>query len=218
MDFVYSGNIIRICGIDMSIIKKEPLFWALDLEMEQPSNEIISIGMAWETPSGIEKKDFLITPSQPLSPFIQELTGLRDNMFDFTSSREACFMQFYREYQKFESLDDRHFKPSLHPITWGQGDLHLLRKQMIDSITVDIDLPRRIVDVKTLLWFDKMAKGDYNSSRMSLNTALKYMNLKFQGNAHNSADDAFNTLIVFRKLLESKQNCRSHLKIILESM
>jgi inhibitor of KinA sporulation pathway (predicted exonuclease) len=189
--------------------KKEPLFWSLDLEMEQPSNEIISVGVAFEYPTETIKKDFLITPSYPLSPFIQELTGLRDDMFDWNKTRKECFIEFYNEYYKFTAINDKGFKPQTHPITWGQGDLHLLRKQMNEVLFSELELPRRIVDVKSLLWFDKMVKGEYNSTRMSLDSGLKYMNLMFLGNPHNSADDAYNTLLLFRHLLYSKQNFRN---------
>lgn len=197
-------------------IKKEPLFWALDLEMEQPSNEIISIGIAWETPySAVPlSKNFLITPSYPLSSFIQELTGLQDSMFDATMTRKECFQSFYEFWLSMTSENrNEHHRLESHPITWGQGDLHLLRKQMCAELD-EVNLPKRIVDVKTLMWFDKMAKGNYNSARMSLSTALKEMKIPFLGDAHNSADDALNTLVLFRRLLEQKQNLRSHLKII----
>lgn len=194
----------------MSTIKKEPLFWSLDLEMEQPSDEIISVGIALETPTSAIIKDFLITPSQPLSPFIQELTGLRDDMFDWNKSRKECFMEFYDYWTKhWVGAKSDLYRHEQHPITWGQGDLHLLRKQMSATLTdYDIDLPRRIVDVKSLLWFDKMVKGEYNSSRMSLNSGLKYMGLSFIGQPHNSGYDAYNTLNLFRTLLSLRQNTR----------
>lgn len=202
-------------------IKKEPLFWALDLEMEQPSNEIISIGFAWETSTQHAKREnFLITPSQPLSPFIQELTGLKDDMFDWNKSRKDCFMEFYNFWLvRWVGLESDTHRHEFNPITWGQGDLHLLRKQFYETLTdFDADLPRRIVDVKTLMWFDKMVKGNYNSARMSLSTALKDMKMPFLGDAHNSADDALNTLILFRELLTRKKNTIAAIKHLQDSI
>lgn len=202
-------------------LKKEPLFWALDLEMEQPSNEIISIGFAWETSTQNAKcKDFLITPSQPLSPFIQELTGLKDDMFDWNKSRKDCFMEFYNFWlNNWVGLESDMYRYENHPITWGQGDLHLLRKQFYETLTdFDVDLPRRIVDVKSLVWFDKMVKGNYNSARMSLATALKEYKLFPQGTAHNSAYDAYNTLELFRELLTRKKNTIAAIKHLQDSI
>ena len=73
-------------------------FIALDLELEQPSNEIIQIGIAWVCrdceDNTIHKKNFYVTPSGSVSPFIQDLTGIKDEHFDWTRSRREIYKEF----------------------------------------------------------------------------------------------------------------------------
>ena len=141
-------------------------------------------------------------------------------MFDWNKSRKDCFMEFYNFWlNNWVRVESDTYRYEFNPITWGQGDLHLLRKQFYETLTdFDVDLPRRIVDVKNLVWFDKMVKGNYNSARMSLATALKEYKLAFLGDAHNSADDALNTLALFRKLLTQKRNTLAAIKHLQDSV
>lgn len=174
-------------------------FYAIDLEMEQPSNEIISIGIAWNAISHISgeletyAKDFLITPSQPVSEFIQNLTGLKDDMYDWSKSRLDCFKEFTNF---FYELGDLHKEA----IVWGCGDIPTLRDQLLG-----LGLPhvgsRRFIDVKTLVFMNNAYAGKSLSTRVSLGSALHRYKIKQYGTAHNSAADAYNTLALFNQLV-----------------
>lgn len=179
-----------------------PNFFALDLEMEQPSNEIISIGVAYQNNDGfINRMNFLVTPSQPLSPFIKELTGLSDDMFNWSKSRKQCFMEFLQAHEVIMTMNDI-FKEA---VTWGCGDVHLLRRQISEEGLEISCLSRRFIDVKTLLMMERVYQGKSISGRMSLNSGLKEYKMDFVGDAHNSSWDALNTLILFFQIITKRK-------------
>jgi inhibitor of KinA sporulation pathway (predicted exonuclease) len=204
-------------------------FYALDLEMEQPSDEIISIGVAYQhvdydeevdlesrtvtyIPKGtIERRNFLITPSQPLSPFIQELTGLKDEMFDWTKSRKQCFQEFLEAHEQQNTfLGNMMENAVLHgeAITWGCGDIALLRKQIEDcGIFLDkgCRVNRRFIDVKSLVMLHRKFLGKSISGRMGLKSGLGEFGLLFVGDAHDSSWDAYNTLVLFEAYCKKMQ-------------
>jgi inhibitor of KinA sporulation pathway (predicted exonuclease) len=168
---------------------------AIDLEMEQPSGEIISVGVAWGNYYGA--KDFLITPSQPISQFIQDLTGLKDNMYDWNKSRATCL----EEVRDFLSTLIKDGCSDCF-VTWGGGDVSALYSIMKQVGINDIPFGRRFTDTKTLYLFDREVSGLSISNKTSLNSALKANKLSFEGRQHNSADDAFNTLRLYNALIK----------------
>lgn len=179
-------------------------FYSIDLEMEQPSDEIISIGIAWNEYSDgfllTHSKDFLITPSQPISEFIRNLTGLDDSMYDWNKTRKTCFEEFISFYNTL------HLKHK-NAIVWGMGDIPLLRKEL-NSEGLFSPISRRFTDVKVLLTMDKFYNGRSLSQKSSLKSALVLYGIKSTGTAHNSADDAHNTLLLFNQFCEKQIEIR----------
>lgn len=191
------------------------VFWALDLEMEQPSNEIISIGVSIWIPGASGYKtdtpNFLITPSQPISPFIQELTGLNDSMFKWDESREIGFRKFVDYMNMAKSrVELSGMKWFREPITWGAGDLHTLRSQM-PFIQQDF-MARRFIDVKTLCMMERVFQDKSISGKMGLRSGLSSYGLSFEGAAHNSAVDAYNTMRLFNAIVEKNKKKHSLLE------
>jgi len=190
------------------------IFWGLDLEMEQPSNEILSIGVSIWVPNSdgtfkTNTMDFLITPSQPVSEFIQKLTGLTDDQFNWTIPREECFSIFANVmHQNQELAESNGFKWHREPITWGAGDLHLLREQLPKLEKLNF-MGRRFIDVKSMCMLERVYEGKSISGKMSLRSGLSQYDLNFQGAAHNSSVDAYNTMALFHAILDrniKKQN------------
>lgn len=184
------------------------VFWAMDLEMEQPSNEIISIGVSiWVPGNDGYRKDspnFLITPSQPISEFIQKLTGLNDSMFKWGESREIGFRKFVDYMNNAKEMAEKNgYTWHREPITWGAGDLHTLRSQM--PYLKQEFMGRRFIDVKTLCMMERMYRGKSISAKMSLSSGLGQWGMSFQGSAHNSASDAFNTMRVFMAIVDNNK-------------
>lgn len=207
-------------------MNQEPIkkfFYAIDLEMEQPSDEILSIGVAYQEVDYdeevdiesrtvtyfpkyyISRKNFLITPSQPVSPFIQELTGLKDEMFDWNKSRTQCFEEFldYHETQR-NKIEMMSPNTRLHgeAVVWGCGDIPLLRSQINEAgieISKHDKLNRRFIDTKSLVMLYRLAQGKSISGRMGLKSGLAEFGLQFIGDAHDSSCDAYNTLRLFEE-------------------
>lgn len=186
-------------------------FWSLDLEMEQPSNEILSIGVSIWTPTaqhglyGINTKNFLITPSQPVSEFIQNLTGLKDDQFDWNKTRTQCFQDFADYMHNIQEIAETRWHRE--PITWGAGDLHLLREQLpkLDKLNF---LSRRFIDVKSMCMLERVYEGRSISGKMSLRSGLSMYDMHFEGAAHDSSVDAYNTMRLFRAVVD--KNIKKH--------
>lgn len=190
---------------------KQVCFYAIDLEFEQPSKEILSIGAAYTMPDGdMVYKNFMITPSQPVSPFIQELTGLCDADFDYQKTRQQCFQAFVNYHTELaQKVINSGAKLFHEAITWGPGDIPLLKQQMMD-LDVSAPISARFLDLKSLLLMERHCNGLSITSNMSLKTALSQYKIEFAGQQHNSAADAFNTLRLF-KLYMHKQVTRNTL-------
>lgn len=177
---------------------------ALDLEMEQPSGEIIQVGVAWlDAETGVlDSKNFYITPSQCVSEFIRDLTGITDDDFDWSKNRRQCYSEF-TEFMR--SIVDR--KTYREYITWGGGDVHTLAKDIsFLSQSTELDLntvlsSRRHTDVKTLVLYETVCAGRSVSS-VSLSSALRAHNVVTRGRSHDAGDDAYNTLYLFLNMVE----------------
>ena len=200
--------------------EKDLFFWGLDLEMEQPSQEIISVGICFAFNLGdpfreyMITKNFLVTPSESVSDKISALTGLKDSDFDWKKSRYVCFQEIFAHLEGPMSHGISMFPEA---VTWGAGDVPLLRAQMFDEIgKVPAILGRRPLDVKTLCMMDRVYSNKSISSKLSLRTALSSYGLSFVGNAHCSADDAENTIFLFSEIVKRKKKQQNLLSQIQE--
>lgn len=181
-------------------------FFALDLEFEQPSREILSIGVAYMLPDGaIVKSNFMVTPSQPLSPFIKDLTGLADSDFDYSLTREQCFEQFLDAHRDmvdaFKRAGDKFY---MGAITWGYDDVSHLNQELI-AAGCGPTLSGRSIDLKSVMLVDRVCRSLSVSGNLGLKTALNQHKVTLAGRAHNSADDAYNTIMLFKTFTEKRQ-------------
>ena len=191
---------------------KPPLFLALDLEMEQPSDEILSVGICLFDEYQLEEsKNFYITPTEPVSEFIQNLTGIKDTDFDFTKSRTVCYaeMSSWVQEQIDRYVGRKYFREA---VTWGTGDVPLLRADMRKHCTNFEWLSQRFTDTKTLYLFDKYTSGKSLASKTSLNTAMASFGIVPTGTAHNSMYDAINTAKVFRTIICNQSEVKHRIK------
>lgn len=190
----------------------DTLFLALDLEFEQPSEEILSVGVClFSGDGGVEERtNFYITPTQPVSTFIQELTGIRETDFDGNTRNYnyADLAKWVGDMQ--EAYCD--YKYHREAITWGCGDVPLLRADMRKEQVNFEWLSQRFIDVKTLFLMDKATSDKSISSKSSLNTAMKELKVTPRGTAHNSMWDAVNTKEVFLELMWKQQKLKQAVK------
>lgn len=172
---------------------------SLDLEMEQPSGNIIQIGYVIGDPlTGeiVHRRSILVRQEEPLSEFIQALTGLtdEDNKMEGISLEGA-----YRWLQNDLAL----YPCFINPLTWGGGDTTALREQLEMGEDRFI-FGRRWIDVKTVFIAQQMAKGlpFVGGLRKSMNR----VGCRFEGRAHDALVDAENTFRMYSYLLKEMKN------------
>lgn len=170
-----------------------PIYYSLDLEMNQPSRKIIQIGVCIGNlviGEILEKISYYINPHEQLSPFIITLTGITQEQVESDS------LGLDKAWNEIKARLN-HFKAHYSPITWGCGDLLTLKSQLSDI--TKCRLAHRELDIKTHCQFNWISRQE--STQSGLGKAMKRFRLQFQGTKHNALDDAINTFLFAHKLL-----------------
>ena len=165
----------------------------LDLEMEQPSNSIIQVGVCVadiENSRILETGSYFIRQEVPLSEYIKGLTRIKQEEVDRGMSLNEA-------YNKLKGLRDK-YGTERNFFTWGGGDAKLIKEQL--GHPSDWPFGDRWFDVKTIYQAYQIAQGSFY--RGGLAKSLGRLGLKFRGVKHNGCDDATNTAIIFFKLKE----------------
>lgn len=184
----------------MSKNYEKPLevFTAIDLEMNQPSKKIISVGAVVgniKTGKIFQKMNVFVNPHEQLNPGIIELTGITQKDVDNGFTLEEA-------YNKIKAMHENYFS-FVNPIVWGGGDSVELKEQILKE-NPNFDetqwcFGRRWIDAKTLYVSWRLANGKTMAGGLA--KALTKVGLKFQGRIHNSADDSENTFYIYRIML-----------------
>ncbi|WP_434715854.1 3'-5' exonuclease [Paraburkholderia sp. A3RO-2L] len=180
---------------------KSTPFLALDLELNQPSNRIIQVGIALGSRKQPEEewlvRQWLLDPEEPISAFITQLTGITSEAISATA---VPWSQMAAELGAL--VDER--QPFINPVTWGGGDSAEL---LADIRERNIDFPhfgRRWIDVKTVHTFLALTQGKNPSG--GLRRTMAQYRLQFLGDEHRAHHDARNTLRLFFRLMERQQS------------
>lgn len=172
------------------------IFTALDLELNQPSGKIIQIGaVAGDISTGKIIRTFnrYVNPLEPISPEITELTKIKDE----TVWGGTNLLSAFDDLAKFH-LESGAF---VNPVTWGGGDSLEIRQQLErQGKTFEWCFGRRWIDVKTIIVAIKLANG--RTPQGGLARCMASMGLAFKGQKHNALDDATNTFLFFKFLLD----------------
>jgi inhibitor of KinA sporulation pathway (predicted exonuclease) len=164
---------------------------ALDLEYNQPSGKIIQIGAAIgdiASASVVDSFSVVVNPGEPISEFIQALTGVTQQRVD----EEGVDLQVAGE--ALFAFVGRH-QPFMNPVVWGIGDSESLREQM--GLNGERWMfGRRTVDTKTLHVAMCLARGVSTKGGLGA-TMTNHYGLPFDGRAHDARVDAENTLRLF---------------------
>lgn len=168
---------------------------ALDLELNQPSNTIIQVGIVIGDPiTGdiLEKRSWTINCGEVIDVFITILTGITQLQVDCGFPLSTAYTQMVELYKKY--------KCELNFVTWGGGDHRALKEQMKAYPEHKWEFGHREFDVKTLFLAFCLASG--TKVRSGLAKSMTRVGLKFNGTKHTAHDDAHNTFILLVDLLK----------------
>jgi len=175
-------------------------FIALDLELNQPSNKVIQVGVAIgnvdQNPKDYIVKKWYIDPKEPIDNFITGLTGITDS-----DIRNNC-VGHSTISRELTALIKEH-NPWLQPVVWGYDDAGQLRREFEKHSVEFKHFGGRWLDVKTIHNFMMFSKNE--SPRGSLKEAMSKYNSVFEGQEHRADIDAQNTLKFWFDLMR-KQN------------
>jgi len=191
-------------------------YFSLDLELNNKNDgttpRIIQVGIAIGSPvrpEDIQTYSWYLNPQEPITEFIQNLTGITDEIIQEKSvSHETLAFEFGKVLKENQVF--------VNPITWGQGDSSELKNEFTQR---NIQFPffgRRIFDIKTLYVFNQMVRGKTPSG--GLRKSMISYGLDFIGQSHNAEYDALNTLRFFfyflqrQKMFEDYKELMSGLK------
>jgi len=168
---------------------------ALDLEMnDTPDKSIIQIGACTfivETGEIVSTFDTYIFQNEQISDYITKLTGItQDNVDLGYPIKEA--------YEMLLSYVNIIGVTKFPLVTWGAGDLPLLKVQVNNGI--DWKLGRTEMNAKNLFQAWREANG--KSTQGGLSRAMTNFGLNFIGRKHNAKDDAVNTARIYCELLK----------------
>jgi DNA polymerase III epsilon subunit-like protein len=189
------------------LLQKDKKYVSLDLEMNQPSNKIIQIGIcigSYDTPQkDWIKKYWYVNPQEPLNPEIIALTGITDFDVQNDNTPEDIIAQELSKLLR----DNNVF---VNPVTWGVGDAQLILKMFADLNIEFRHFGRRWIDVKTFHTFLQLGKG--KSFTGGLKSVMGGYKLQLEGLAHRADVDAYNTLRLFFHLVERQSKLEALLQ------
>lgn len=174
-------------------------FYALDLELNQPSGKIIQVGIAIGnmTEGVIERRAWYLDPVEPIDEFITQLTGIEQHNIDTESVTYATLAQ------ELGDAITQH-KCVTNPVQWGHGDGNALRNEFRLQGIQFKHMGHRDIDVKQVYSYLAIAQG--KNPKGGLATALGRNKLHFQGTHHQAHWDAHNTLRLYLHLLRRQIN------------
>lgn len=174
---------------------------ALDLELNQPSNTIIQIGIVIGdvyTGEILEKKGWFICTAEEINPFITQLTTITQEQVDGGVFLDEAYREMTELYKKHNC--------TLNFVTWGGGDHRALREQLFAHYELNPGLGKvlweyghREFDVKTI--FLALAMAGSKKVRSGLAKSMTRVGLAFEGTKHTAPDDAHNTLRLLTHLI-----------------
>lgn len=178
---------------------------ALDLELNQPSKSIIQIGIAvgnFKSGAILHNAQYNIYTPENLDPRIIELTGIKQNDVDNGINISAAYKEVVKVCLNYDCF--------INMLTWGGGDSDLLKTQVFNFQIANGEIPdpwafgRRWIDAKTLYISYRASMG--KETQGGLAKAMTKFGMAFKGRKHNAQDDAINTFLIYRRMLQEFKN------------
>ena len=181
-------------------------YLSIDLELNSKQDgttpRIIQVGVSVASPvmpDDIKTFSWYLDPQEPITPFIQQLTGITDEIIKEKSvSHETVAQELGNIITENECF--------VNPIVWGGGEKNDATELKDEFRERGIDFPffgRRVIDVKTLYVFNQMVQGKTPSG--GLRKSMISYGLTFEGTSHRAEIDAENTLRFFFYFLNKQR-------------
>lgn len=175
-------------------------FIAIDLELNQPSNRIIQVGVAignaYQSADKYIVRKWYIDPNEPIDTFIVGLTGI-------TSGDIRSFSVGHQTVARELSDLIKEHQPWLNPIVWGYDDAGVLRREFEKNKIEFKHLGGRWIDLKTIYNFLQFSKD--HDPKGNLQQAMSITGLWFEGDQHRADIDACNTLKFWFHLMKKQK-------------
>jgi len=185
----------------MRVIRNSSIWTAFDLEMNQPTNEIIQIGAVKfniETMEVYGKLRLYVKIEDKLCRDpkicdIVQLTGITDEKLE---EEGMSLLEAYEGLRVFHQAPVGSDRGMVNPIVWGGGDSRLLRSQVEAAgrkwTSHDYYcFGNREMDIKSFHQMLSIADGKNYAGGLS--KSLHKWGGQFQGRTHDATNDAFNT-------------------------
>ena len=181
-------------------------YLSIDLELNSKQDgttpRIIQVGVSVGSPvmpDDIKTFSWYLDPQEPITPFIQQLTGITDEIIKEKSvSHETIAQELGNIITENECF--------VNPIVWGGGEKNDATELKDEFRERGIDFPffgRRVIDVKTLYVFNQMVQGKTPSG--GLRKSMISYGVNFIGTSHRAEIDAENTLRFFFYFLNKQR-------------
>ena len=181
-------------------------YLSIDLELNSKQDgttpRIIQVGVSVGSPvmpDDIKTYSWYLDPEEPITPFIQQLTGITDEIIKEKSVDHQIVAQelgnIITENECF-----------VNPIVWGGGEKNDATELKDEFRERGINFPffgRRVLDVKTLYVFNQMVQGKTPSG--GLRKSMISYGVNFIGTSHRAEIDAENTLRFFFYFLNKQR-------------
>jgi inhibitor of KinA sporulation pathway (predicted exonuclease) len=194
-------------------------YLSLDLELNSKQDgtvpRIIQVGIAWGSPvrpDDIKTFSWYLDPEQEISPFIQQLTGITDEIIKEKAVQHDVVA---KELGALININ----KCFVNPVLWGGNNSINDASELKDEFRErNIHFPffgRRVLDVKTLYVFNQITQGKSPSG--GLRKSMIAYGIDFQGQSHRADIDALNTLRFFFYFLEKQRKFEEY-KVLMQGM
>jgi inhibitor of KinA sporulation pathway (predicted exonuclease) len=185
---------------------RDQTYFSLDLELNSKQDgttpRIIQVGVSVASPvmpDDIKTFSWYLDPQEPITPFIQQLTGITDEIIKEKSVPHETVAQ------ELGNIITEN-KCFVNPCVWGGGEKNDATELKDEFRERGINFPffgRRVIDVKTLYVFNQMVQGKTPSG--GLRKSMISYGLDFIGTSHRADVDAENTLRFFFYFLNKQR-------------
>lgn len=167
---------------------------AVDLEMNQPSRNIIQIGAVCFQPDKgtiVDTFNYLVNPGEILNPEIVALTRISDEaLVGMPTIKEAA--------ESFSLFKNKHQVNSIG-IVWGAGSSNDVSK-IYEESKINNPFDRRIIDVKGIYQMLANASTADMRAKIGLKKACENVGINWDstyGEPHDALADAYNTMRIY---------------------